>query len=199
MSPPPQGSEMSPPPGMFFGGPPPGFMGQPGVGGFPGGGFPPGNDATTRDDATTWHAPALPRDAATAVHTGTSAVAIRGHADATAIVRPRRAPEFARDGDESEWRRGAHAASSPPSSPSPTPQDGPGGERPRRDGQLVPPNPALRQVILDLKKKMELKYGDANFSPDEKRGRSSTYYVPPGPPPTDEPRGTKRARAEDLF
>lgn len=80
------------------------------------------------------------------------------------------------------------------------------------------PNPALRQIIPDLKKKMDLKYADANFSPvclpsptatltltdvdfvqDEKRGRSSKYYVAPGAPPSDEPRGLKRARAEDLF
>lgn len=33
------------------------------------------------------------------------------------------------------------------------------------EGQLVLPNPALRQTIPDLKKKMSLKYDDANFSP----------------------------------
>jgi len=68
---------------------------------------------------------------------------------------------------------------------------------------LVLPNPALRQTLPDLKKKMALKYEDANFSPDEKRGRSSQYYIVPGQasgaPPADEPRGTKRARAEDFL
>lgn len=83
-------------------------------------------------------------------------------------------------------------------------------------GQLVLPNPALKQTNPDVKKKMVLKYEDANFSSvclffcvvsfqlssdfamlqDEKRARSAQYYVVPG---SEAPRGTKRARAEDLF
>jgi hypothetical protein len=45
--------------------------------------------------------------------------------------------------------------SQPPAAPLPTPVQ----------GQLVLPNPALRQILPDLKKKMALKYDDANFSP----------------------------------
>jgi hypothetical protein len=46
-------------------------------------------------------------------------------------------------------------SSQPPAAPLPTPVQ----------GQLVLPNPALRQTLPDLKKKMALKYDDANFSP----------------------------------
>jgi hypothetical protein len=67
-------------------------------------------------------------------------------------------------------------------------------------GQLVLPNPGLHQTNPDLKKKTAVKYADANFSPDEKRGRSAKYYVVPNQTSAvEESRGTKRARAEDLF
>jgi len=81
-----------------------------------------------------------------------------------------------------------------PSMPQPSPSSVP------IQGQLILPDAALRQTNPDLKKKTALKYEDANFSPDEKRGRSSKYYVVPSQAsPVEESRGTKRARAEDLF
>jgi len=57
---------------------------------------------------------------------------------------------------------------------------------------------------------MSLKYTDPNFSPDETRSRHPKYYVAPDKDitmgddtptsqPADEPRGKKRARAEDFL
>jgi len=75
----------------------------------------------------------------------------------------------------------------------------------------------LEQKNTPLKKKTELKYSDANFSPDEKRANHTKYYVGKdasapkteevetridGPSVTngaDESRGKKRARAEDFL
>ncbi|KZP29170.1 hypothetical protein FIBSPDRAFT_226312 [Athelia psychrophila] len=217
MSPPPPGNGMHPPPGMFFGGPPPGFMGQPGFPGFPGGGFPPGPPppgfpgfpppgmgmmppGMMPPPGMPGFPPGMGPPPQFTPGQAPPPFAGMPMPPPPSFV-PAAHPHSPGMGISLSGGGSAHAPSLPPPSPSPTPttHEGPGGEGPRREGQLVLPNPALRQIIPDLKKKMELKYGDANFSPDEKRGRSSTYYVPPGPPPTDEPRGTKRARAEDLF
>ncbi|TFK75048.1 hypothetical protein BDN72DRAFT_811918 [Pluteus cervinus] len=71
--------------------------------------------------------------------------------------------------------------------------------------QLVLPNPTLAQTNPDLKKKTELKYTDANFSPEEHRAVHPKYaYTQPAEAPThvapqEETRGKKRARAEDFL
>jgi len=76
---------------------------------------------------------------------------------------------------------------------------------------LVLPNAALEQKYTPFKKKTELKYADANFSPEEKRAHTTTYYFAKESTNTasspsaianlapEEMRGKKRARAEDFL
>ncbi|KAH8831135.1 hypothetical protein DL96DRAFT_809649 [Flagelloscypha sp. PMI_526] len=89
------------------------------------------------------------------------------------------------------------------------------------------PKPDLQQTNPEFKKETVLMHADPNWSPEEKRARDPRYYIgtpegkkawdamkagggppplggPGGPPPgagadADGPRGTKRARAEDLI
>ncbi|CAL1694592.1 unnamed protein product [Somion occarium] len=89
--------------------------------------------------------------------------------------------------------------------------------------ELKMQNPALAQTNPAFKKATDLKWSDPNFSPDERRANHPKYYYPKdvtnqqlprsqfsahgtqgqdGPPtvsPGDEPRGKKRARAEDFL
>ncbi|KAI0027057.1 hypothetical protein K488DRAFT_74844 [Vararia minispora EC-137] len=85
-------------------------------------------------------------------------------------------------------------------------------QQPPQPPALVLPNPALAQTNPDLRKKTDLKYPDANFSPEEKRAIHPRYYsakdtlASASDPKTDgaqvpqeEARGKKRARAEDFL
>ncbi|VDB89627.1 unnamed protein product [Peniophora sp. CBMAI 1063] len=80
--------------------------------------------------------------------------------------------------------------------------------------QLRIPDPSLAQTNPDLKKKTDLKWSDANFSPEEKRAVHPRYYIAKDTPPSapesktdghgaqvspEESRGKKRARAEDFL
>jgi len=78
--------------------------------------------------------------------------------------------------------------------------------------QLTLPNPDLAQTNPDLKKKTDLKYPDANFSPEEKRSIHAKYHfakdqVASSSESTadgaqvsqEDTRGKKRARAEDFL
>ncbi|KAF9005000.1 hypothetical protein BDQ17DRAFT_1424169 [Cyathus striatus] len=78
-----------------------------------------------------------------------------------------------------------------------------------RPPQLTLPNPALAQTNPEFKKKTELKWADANFSPEEHRALHTKYYVKPDNTNDanaasdgaghEESRGKKRARAEDFL
>ncbi|PFH46448.1 hypothetical protein AMATHDRAFT_154940 [Amanita thiersii Skay4041] len=72
-----------------------------------------------------------------------------------------------------------------------------------RPTQPTLPNPALAQKNPEFKKATELKYQDANFAPEEHRALYFKYYyakpVENVAPPVEEPRGKKRARAEDFL
>ncbi|EKM83970.1 hypothetical protein AGABI1DRAFT_110572 [Agaricus bisporus var. burnettii JB137-S8] len=93
--------------------------------------------------------------------------------------------------------------------PGPAPSSNPATQS---QGQSKPPtltlpNPALAQTLPEFKKPTELKWSDPNFSPEEHRAIHSKYYfvktTDPAPVTTsanaDEPRGKKRARAEDFL
>ncbi|KXN93325.1 hypothetical protein AN958_00249, partial [Leucoagaricus sp. SymC.cos] len=106
---------------------------------------------------------------------------------------------------------------SQPQQPSAAPAPGI-GQGQSKPPQLTLPNPALKQTLPEFKKPTELKWTDANFSPEEHRAIYPKYYyvktngaagpggsggtvavtVSSGPAP-DEPRGKKRARAEDFL
>ncbi|KAA1478428.1 hypothetical protein DENSPDRAFT_861852 [Dentipellis sp. KUC8613] len=111
-----------------------------------------------------------------------------------------------------------HGATPGPPSASATPA--PPGASPPPGGSSAPPpltlpNPALAQTNPDSKKKTDLKYPDANFSPDERRANHPKYYfakdkLASAPesktdaaqvsgPGGEESRGKKRARAEDFL
>ncbi|RXW22651.1 hypothetical protein EST38_g3202 [Candolleomyces aberdarensis] len=73
---------------------------------------------------------------------------------------------------------------------------------------LTLPNPSLAQTNPEFKKPTSLKYADANFSPEEHRARHAKYYFAKGQEQgqgtesaayAEEPRGKKRARAEDFL
>ncbi|KXN81495.1 hypothetical protein AN958_04519 [Leucoagaricus sp. SymC.cos] len=103
-------------------------------------------------------------------------------------------------------------------SPPPPSAAGVPGQGQSKPPQLTLPNPALKQTLPEFKKPTELKWTDANFSPEEHRAIYPKYYyvktngaagpggsggtvavtVSSGPAP-DEPRGKKRARAEDFL
>ncbi|KAI0685399.1 hypothetical protein BC835DRAFT_1290306 [Cytidiella melzeri] len=95
------------------------------------------------------------------------------------------------------------ASIAPPPNASVTPSNTtPGGSAPPPELRL--PNPALAQTNTPFKKATELKWSDANFSPEEHRAIHPKYYVAPdvtsqGQSHGEESRGKKRARAEDLF
>ncbi|KAK7454635.1 hypothetical protein VKT23_011388 [Stygiomarasmius scandens] len=65
------------------------------------------------------------------------------------------------------------------------------------------PDPARKQTNPPFKKPTELKYSDANFSPEELRAHSPRYrFVKSSESAVsqgEEPRGKKRARAEDYL
>ncbi|KIK63152.1 hypothetical protein GYMLUDRAFT_41472 [Collybiopsis luxurians FD-317 M1] len=64
------------------------------------------------------------------------------------------------------------------------------------------PDPSLQQTNPAFKKPTELKYQDANFSPEEIRAYSHKYRYRPSEQasaPNEESRGKKRARAEDFM
>lgn len=64
------------------------------------------------------------------------------------------------------------------------------------------PDESLKQALPDFKKPTNLHYTDPNFSPEEKRSRDPKYYFRRESAPTvtaEEPRGKKRARAEDFL
>ncbi|KAF5377317.1 hypothetical protein D9757_008046 [Collybiopsis confluens] len=64
------------------------------------------------------------------------------------------------------------------------------------------PDPSLHQTNPPFKKPTELKYQDANFSPEELRAYSHKYYYRPSEQvavSNEESRGKKRARAEDFL
>lgn len=60
---------------------------------------------------------------------------------------------------------------------------------------LIPP--ATHQFNPDIKKPTQLKYPDANHSPDEKRALHKMYQD--GAPKGEDSRGLKRPRAEDFL
>ncbi|KAF6747022.1 hypothetical protein DFP72DRAFT_822298 [Ephemerocybe angulata] len=72
---------------------------------------------------------------------------------------------------------------------------------------LTLPNPSLKQKNPEFKKATELKWNDANFSPEERRSRCGRYWwaargqsqVGGGGERGEEGRGKKRARAEDFL
>lgn len=72
----------------------------------------------------------------------------------------------------------------------------PSGQHPR---QPTLPDPKFEQTNPPFKKPTELKYDDANFSPEELRAYHDKYYFDPSSQPDDGPRGKKRARAEDFL
>jgi len=104
------------------------------------------------------------------------------------------------------------SAPPPPGSASVTPSLGAPTPAP---GELRLPESAVPQSNPPFKKPTELKWQDANFSPDEKRSVNPKYFFPKnintvqanGPPPSaaatappvEEMRGKKRARAEDFL
>ncbi|KAF7976522.1 hypothetical protein HWV62_6343 [Athelia sp. TMB] len=220
---------MVPPPGMFFGGPPPaGFPGQPPFPPFPGGAFPPGPPPPGFFPPGMMPPGGPPFPPPPGMRPP--------FPPPPHLFPPGQAPPFSpppgmgmagmpppsfvpASSSASPPNPAPGSNNTPPMPPSSSVNSASAAPAPTRtEGQLVLPNPALRQIIPDLKKKMDLKYADANFSPvcllsstatstlthvdfvqDEKRGRSSKYYVAPSAPPSDEPRGLKRARAEDLF
>ncbi|KAJ3538906.1 hypothetical protein NMY22_g4969 [Coprinellus aureogranulatus] len=77
--------------------------------------------------------------------------------------------------------------------------------------RLEVPNPALEQTNPEFKKPTELKWADANFSPEERRANHPKYYYAAKGQVdglqgqgaehayAEEPRGKKRARAEDFL
>ncbi|TEB21911.1 hypothetical protein FA13DRAFT_1614628, partial [Coprinellus micaceus] len=87
----------------------------------------------------------------------------------------------------------------------PHPQQAPGAQSvPAQQGpppELKVPNSALVQTNPEFKKPTELKWGDANFCPEERRANHLKYYYAAKGQDSayaEEPRGKKRARAEDL-
>lgn len=95
--------------------------------------------------------------------------------------------------------------SPPPSLPGPTHTSAPSAP----NVVVVPPpltlpHPELEQKYAPFKKPTELKYVDANFSPEERRARDPKYYFAKDGTATpeaasEEIRGKKRARAEDFL
>jgi len=72
---------------------------------------------------------------------------------------------------------------------------------------LTIPNPTLSQTNPEFRKTTSLKYGEANFSPDEQRAYCPKYYYAKNVDENklvdgalaEESRGKKRARAEDFL
>ncbi|KAJ3830229.1 hypothetical protein F5878DRAFT_175422 [Lentinula raphanica] len=92
-------------------------------------------------------------------------------------------------------------ATPPPPSSSVTPIPPPAAKQPS-----IPtlPNPSLKQTNPPFKKPTELKYQDANFSPEEIRAYSPKYRSKPSADEVvssqgEESRSKKRARAEDFL
>ncbi|KAJ7578505.1 hypothetical protein C8J56DRAFT_797331 [Mycena floridula] len=95
----------------------------------------------------------------------------------------------------------AGASAPPPLAPQPSAEPPKPAEPKARPTQPTLPNPALKQTNPDFKKPTELKYADANFQPDEYRAYHEKYLYDPTAAGgyDDEPRGKKRARAEDFL
>ncbi|EMD38037.1 hypothetical protein CERSUDRAFT_113178 [Gelatoporia subvermispora B] len=115
------------------------------------------------------------------------------------------------------------AAPPPPSAPPSAPSFAPPPSQSQTPAEIPPltlPNPTLAQTNPPfIKKPTVLKWSDANFSPDEVRSRHLKYYhrkeqiaaadgaagglkgdaQASSTPAPDEPRGKKRARAEDFL
>ncbi|KAJ3505613.1 hypothetical protein NLJ89_g7323 [Agrocybe chaxingu] len=76
---------------------------------------------------------------------------------------------------------------------------------PVRQPKLILPNPSLAQTNPEFKKPTALKVKDANFSPEERRAIHPKYFYSgvdtsqPSSNHAEEPRGKKRARAEDFL
>ncbi|OCH92257.1 hypothetical protein OBBRIDRAFT_727142 [Obba rivulosa] len=107
----------------------------------------------------------------------------------------------------------------PPSAPGSAPPSAPPSAHPPPSSQsqtpveippLTLPNPSLAQTNPPfIKKPTVLKWSDPNFSSDEVRSRHPKYYYrketasggaqASSTPASDEPRGKKRARAEDFL
>ncbi|KAF9481922.1 hypothetical protein BDN70DRAFT_930463 [Pholiota conissans] len=71
-----------------------------------------------------------------------------------------------------------------------------------RQPVLTLPNPSLSQTNAEFKKPTDLKFKDANFSPDEHRAIHPKYFIAKldeSPSSQEESRGKKRARAEDFL
>ncbi|KAF9524478.1 hypothetical protein CPB83DRAFT_861215 [Crepidotus variabilis] len=101
-------------------------------------------------------------------------------------------------------------AMAPPSGPPPQSQQQ--QPRPEQTGRvrqpvLVLPDPSRAQTNQDFKKPTDLKVKDANFSPDEQRAVHPKYFCAQtshnqdssSSSLADQPRGQKRARAEDFL
>ncbi|KAF9443426.1 hypothetical protein P691DRAFT_808961, partial [Macrolepiota fuliginosa MF-IS2] len=105
---------------------------------------------------------------------------------------------------------GVAAGLTPPPTTVPTTQGQGHAQVQSKPPQLTLPNPVFAQTLPEVKKPTELKWTDPNFSPEEHRAIHPKYYSAkanpadqapafapvPGP---DEPRGKKRARAEDFL
>jgi len=72
-----------------------------------------------------------------------------------------------------------------------------------RQPVLTLPNPSRSQTNPEFRKQTDLKFKDANFSPDEHRAVHPKYFCPKLETQIsasqEEPRGKKRARAEDFL
>ncbi|KAJ8072731.1 hypothetical protein AAF712_008244 [Marasmius tenuissimus] len=93
------------------------------------------------------------------------------------------------------------ATPTPPPVPSMPPNLPPNSSGQVSSSQPTLPKPELKQTNPPFKKPTELKYQDANFSPEEQRAHHSKYRFVGGPSieGAEESRGKKRARAEDFL
>ncbi|ESK89021.1 zinc finger protein 207 [Moniliophthora roreri MCA 2997] len=199
-SPPPGASPpppfMPPPPGIVPGQPP--FFPPPGIPGFPPGPPPPGFAMPPGFPPPPGMMPPPP-----GLFAGSPPPVTPGAPPRAPMAPP---PNFVPQ---------QHSSASPPPYPpgnfaTPTPPSAslsvtPAAATPSGQGSSQPtlPKPELKQTNPPFKKPTELKYQDANFSPEELRAHHPKYYFVGSSADAsgaqEESRGKKRARAEDFL